>query len=269
MARAGILTLTTDFGSDGPYVAAVKGVVLGLAPGTQLVDVSHSICPQNILEGAFVLAAIADSFPAGTVHLAVVDPGVGTDRRLIAARVGGLDQWFVLPDNGLLSGVLRNRTLDAAWEIANPAVRRQPRVSPTFHGRDILAPAACHLLLSRPPDDLGPRLNSVVTLRNFDPRGEDETLHVGEVIFRDAFGNLITNIDSDRLKSAPADDWIVEIAGEMVRGISVTYSDHPAGTLLALVGSSGWLEVAVANGDAARLLAAGPGTSVWVKQKHQ
>ena len=267
MTRAGILTLTTDFGPEGPYVAAVKGIVLGLVPGTQLVDVSHSISPQNILEGAFVLAAIADSFPAGTIHLAVIDPGVGTDRRLIAARIGGLDQWFVLPDNGLLSGVLRNRPLEAVWEINNPAVRRQPRVSPTFHGRDILAPAACHLLLGRDPADLGPRQEGVVTLRNFDPRGEDETLHVGKVIFRDAFGNLITNIDATRLDSAAADAWVVEIAGEMVEGISRAYGDHPAGTLLALVGSSGWLEVAVTNGDAGRLLAAGPGTSVWIKRK--
>ena len=103
--RTGILTLTTDFGLGGPYVAAVKGVLLGLAPGTQIVDVCHTISPQNILEGAFVLAGIVDAFPAGTVHLVVIDPGVGTDRRLIAARVA--DQWFVLPDNGLITGVTR------------------------------------------------------------------------------------------------------------------------------------------------------------------
>src|SRR5688572_6736094 len=143
MMRPGILTLTTDFGSEGPYVAALKGVILGLAPGTQLVDVSHAISPQNILEGAFVLAALVDAFPAGTVHLAVVDPGVGTDRRLIAASVA--DQWFVLPDNGLLSGVLRNRAPTEIHEITNPEIRRAT-VSPTFHGRDILAPAAAHLL---------------------------------------------------------------------------------------------------------------------------
>src|SRR5258707_4917500 len=117
--RPGILTLTTDFGSDGPYVAAMKGIVLGLAPGTQLVDVSHSIAPQNILEGAFVLAGIVDAFPPGTVHLAVVDPGVGTDRRLVAVLVA--DQWFVAPDNGLLGGVVRNRQPSIIREISNPA----------------------------------------------------------------------------------------------------------------------------------------------------
>src|SRR3954469_19305180 len=102
--QPGILTLTGEFGREGPYVAAMKGIVLGRAPGTQLVDVSHAIAPQNILEGAFVLAGIVDAFPAGTVHLAVIDPGVGTERRLIAARVA--DQWFVLPDNGLISGLI-------------------------------------------------------------------------------------------------------------------------------------------------------------------
>src|SRR5438874_2254435 len=152
MAGPGILTLTTDFGTDGPYVAAMKGVVLSLAPGTQLVDVSHAVAPQNILEGAFVLAEVVDAFPPGTVHLAVVDPGVGTDRRLIAAEVGG--HWFVLPDNGLLSGVTRSREPGGVWEITNPSVRRAT-VAPTFHGRDILAPAAAFLLRGGDPAELG------------------------------------------------------------------------------------------------------------------
>src|SRR3954451_22196254 len=131
--RPGILTLTTDFGHAGPYVAAIKGVVLGLAPGTQIVDVSHTIAPQNILEGSFVLAGVVDAFPEGTVHLVVVDPGVGSDRRLIAVALKG--QWFVLPDNGLLSGVARVQAPDGIWEIANPKIRRQ-KVAATFHGRD-------------------------------------------------------------------------------------------------------------------------------------
>src|SRR5947208_2510861 len=120
--RPPILTLTSDFGRDGPYVAAMKGVVLGLAPTTQLVDVSHAIAPQNVLEGAFVLAGIVEAFPAGTVHLAVVDPGVGTDRRLVA--VSAADQWFVAPDNGLLGGVIRGRVIRGIWEITNPDLWR-------------------------------------------------------------------------------------------------------------------------------------------------
>src|SRR5271157_4729193 len=113
--KPGIVTLTTDFGIGGPYVAAMKGVLLGLAPETQLVDVCHTISPQNILEGSFVLAGIVDVFPKGTVHLAVVDPGVGTERRLIA--VSAADQWFVLPDNGLITGVARRQPTAGIWEI--------------------------------------------------------------------------------------------------------------------------------------------------------
>ena len=121
-----ILTLTTDFGMTGSYVAALKGVLLDLAPGSQLVDVCHTIAPQNILEGGFVLAGIVDVFPKGTVHLVVVDPGVGTERRLIAAMFA--DQWFVLPDNGLLTGVARRRKHAGIWEISNPALQRSRRL---------------------------------------------------------------------------------------------------------------------------------------------
>lgn len=262
MQRPGILTLTTDFGTDGPYVAAMKGVILGLAPGTQLVDVSHAVAPQNILEGAFVLSEVVDAFPAGTVHLAVVDPGVGTDRRLIAAAVAG--HWYVLPDNGLLSGVTRNRPPDSVYEISNPAVRRAT-VSATFQGRDVLAPAAAHLLLGRDPAELGPVRTTFVTLRNFRPTEDPEGL-VGEVIFRDVFGNLITNIAADRLAALPPDGWTVEVAGERIEGLGRTYAESPTGALVALVGGTGWLEVAVVNGDAAQQLSAGSGTTVWVRK---
>ena len=131
--KPGILTLTTDFGMGGPYVAALKGVLLDLAPGTQFVDVCHTISPQNILEGGFVLAGIVDVFPKGTVHLAVVDPGVGTERRLIAVSVA--DQWFVLPDNGLITGVARGRTPAGIWEITNPALRRSDRLGHVSRAR--------------------------------------------------------------------------------------------------------------------------------------
>jgi len=262
MERPGILTLTTDFGHEGPYVAAVKGIVLGLAPGTQIVDVSHAVAPQNIMEGAFVLAEIVDAFPPGTVHLVVVDPGVGTDRRLIVAGVAG--QWFVLPDNGLLSGVTRDRTPTGVWEITNPSVRRAT-VSATFHGRDILAPAAAHLLLGRDPAVLGPARTKHITLRNFRP-DEDPNGLIGEVIFRDVFGNLITNVRADRLAHERADGWTVEISGERIAGLSRTYGDHPTGALIALFGSTGWLEIAVVNGDAAHQLGAGPGATVRVRK---
>jgi S-adenosyl-L-methionine hydrolase (adenosine-forming) len=261
--RSGIVTLTTDFGIGGPYVAALKGVLLELAPGTQLVDVCHTISPQNILEGGFVLAGIVDVFPRGTVHLAVIDPGVGTERRLIAVELA--EQWFVLPDNGLITGVARGRTPTAIREITNPALRRSI-VSATFHGRDILAPASAHLLRGGDPAELGPPRTKFITLRNFEPTADDQG-YVGEVIFRDAFGNLITNINADRLAETPRDAWVIEIAGERIEGILRTYGDRLSGTLIALVGSSGWVEVAVVNGDAARQLTAGAGTTVWCRRR--
>jgi S-adenosyl-L-methionine hydrolase (adenosine-forming) len=253
-----ILTLTTDFGADGPYVAAMKGVILGLAPGTQMVDVSHSIAPQNIAEGSFVLAGIVDFFPVGTVHLAVVDPGVGTDRRLIAVEAGG--HWFVLPDNGLIGEVIRGREPSAIWEICNPDLRRSV-VSPTFHGRDILAPAAAHLLRGGRPSDLGPSLGSVVVLSPPEPL-EDEQGLVGEVVFLDSFGNLITNIARDRFGLVEPAGWSVEILGHKIEGLIRTYGERPPGTLVSLIGSSNRVEVAVVDGDAARLLRAARGTPV-------
>jgi S-adenosylmethionine hydrolase len=261
--RPGILTLTTDFGTDGPYVAAVKGVVLGLAPGTQLVDVSHTISPQNILEGAFVLAGIVEVFPPGTVHLAVVDPGVGTDRRLIAVALA--EQWFVLPDNGLITGVARGRTPAGIWELTNPALSR-PTIAPTFHGRDILAPAAAYLLRGGDPSELGPVRTRFRTLRDFEPTATEQGA-VGEVIFRDTFGNLVTNLSAARLAAFPHDAWTLEIAGNRIEGLVRTYGDRPPGALVALVGSSGWIEIAVVNGDAAAQLMVGPGTTVWLRKR--
>ncbi|CAN5599788.1 SAM-dependent chlorinase/fluorinase [soil metagenome] len=259
--RPGILTLTTDFGADGPYVASIKGVVLGLSPGVQFVDVSHAITPQNILEGAFVLASVVESFPSGTIHLAVVDPGVGTARRLIAAKLA--DQWFVAPDNGLLSVVAQRYSAGEIWEISNPELRRRT-VSATFHGRDILAPAAAHLLLGNDPSSFGSPRHGLVTLPAIAPRREPEGI-VGEVIFRDNFGNLITNVPGDWLAEELPDRWAIQIDGHRIEGLSRTYGDHPPGTLVSLVGSQGWAEVSLVNGDAAQHLNCGPGSTVWFR----
>lgn len=260
--KPNIITLTTDFGISGPYVAAVKGVLLERAPGVQIVDVCHTVSPQNILEGGFVLANIVDAFPAGTVHLAVIDPGVGTDRRLVA--VSAARQWFVLPDNGLITGVTRSHPADSVHEITNPALRREV-VSSTFHGRDILAPAAAYLAMGGAPEELGSPRSKLVSLRNFEPSVDDRGL-LGEIIFRDTFGNLITNIHAERITCAPAESWQIEVAGERIAGIVNTYGDRPPGSLVALVGSSGWVEIAVVNGDAGRLLTAGAGTTVRMRK---
>jgi len=260
-APARVITLTTDFGLGGSYVAALKGILLDLAPGVQMIDICHTISPQNILEGGFVLAGVVDAFPRGTIHLAVIDPGVGTDRRLIAVETA--DQWFVLPDNGLITGVARGRWVKSIWEITNAAIRR-PVVSATFHGRDIMAPAAAHLARGGDPAALGPRRDQFIKLKNFEPT-RDEKGFVGEVVYRDSFGNLITNIHADLLGAERA-DWEIEIANNRIRGLVRTYGDRPTGSLVALVGSSGWVEIAVTNGDAARQLTAGSGTTVWMRR---
>jgi S-adenosylmethionine hydrolase len=256
--RPGILTLTTDFGADGPYVAQIKGVVLGLAPGTQIVDVSHAIGPQDIAEGAFVLAEVVEAFPSGTVHLAVVDPGVGTERRLIV--VEARDQWFVLPDNGLIGEVLRDHGSSGAWEIRNPDLRRAD-VSSTFHGRDILAPVAAHLLRGGDPADVGPRLFDAEPTPP-SVREADRRRLAGEVVFVDAFGNLITSIRREALAGDDPAAWQVEILGRTIDGPVATYGERPPGSLVALIGSSGRLEVAVVNGDASKRLLAARGTPV-------
>ncbi len=259
--RPGILTLTTDFGADGPYVASMKGIVLGMVPDVQFVDISHAITPQNILEAAFVLASVVDSFPVESVHLAVVDPGVGTARRLIATRLA--DHWYVAPDNGLLSVVTRRFPSDQIWEISNPELRRQ-NVSNTFHGRDILAPAAAHLLLKREPSLLGPARHGLVTLPAILPRREPDGI-VGEVIFRDNFGNLITNVPGDWLTEVPPERWAIQINSHSINGLSRTYGEHAPGTLVSLVGSQGWLEISLVNGDASQYLSCGPGSTVWFR----
>ena len=259
--RPGILTLTTDFGADGPYVAEMKGVVLGLAPGTQLVDVSHAIAPQDVEQGAFVLARVVDAFPGGTVHLAVVDPGVGTDRRLIVVQAGG--HWFVLPDNGLIGGVLEAREPAGTWEIRNPRLRRA-FVSTTFHGRDILAPVAAHLLLGGDPADVGPRIVGPILPRKDDAREVGGAL-AGEVAFVDSFGNLITNVTRAALGDWP-DSWLVEVLDHSIGALVTTYGERPPGSTVALIGSSGRLEIAVVNGNAATRLGAIRGTPVLVRR---
>ncbi len=184
---------------------------------------THTISPQNILEGAFVLAGIVDSFPKETVHLAVIDPGVGTDRRMIAVALA--DQWFVLPDNGLISGVVPAHAPTGIWEITNPNIRRA-RLSSTFHGRDILAPAAAHLLRGCDPAELGPVRTKLITLKSFEPT-RDENGFVGEIIFRDSFGNLITNIATERLDPIARDAWTIEVAGAVIHGLNRTYGESP------------------------------------------
>jgi S-adenosylmethionine hydrolase len=245
------ITLTTDFGRDSPYVAAMKGVILSINPAAAIADVSHGITPQNIAEGAFVLGEATRWFPRDSIHLAVIDPGVGTDRKIVYARVG--DQQYVCPDNGLLSYVCRDRQPEQAFEVINQSFFLD-EVSQTFHGRDIMAPVAAHLSLGLLPEKLGPRLDR---LNNFDwPRARRfDTSLTGRIVFVDSFGNLITNV---RREDFPYDvnpaNFVVEAAPQRFIGIVKTYADSLAGAPVALFGSSGFLELAIVHGNAARQL---------------
>ena len=244
-----IITLTTDFGLADGYVAAMKGVILGIAPQAALIDITHQIEPQNVREAAYVLHSAWPYFPLATVHVAVVDPGVGSARRPIAAHIDG--SYFVGPDNGLFTYALQEASQPAyCVHLDNPAYWR-PQVSRTFHGRDIFSPVAAYLANGVPLELLGAPIDDPVRFDTQPPQREPDGALRGQVIHVDRFGNLISNIPGDWLASRL---WTVRIAGQQVAGPSLTYAEAAPGRLLALVSSGGTLEVAVRDGSAAARL---------------
>ena len=256
----GIVTLTTDFGTRDPYVAQLKGVLLAGCEGVRIHDLTHEIAPQDVLEGALFLAAAVPAFPPGTVHLAVVDPGVGTDRRAIAASVGG--QRVVCPDNGLLTLLARRAAIEDVRSLERASQRREP-VSPTFHGRDLFAPAAAFLACGGAPAELGPPLDAPVELPLPHPRREGSRL-AGEVLHIDRFGNAITNLGRSGVEAiAGGRPATIEAAGRRLPLVR-TYGDVADGEALALIGSADLLEVAVRNGSAATALGLERGSEVTV-----
>jgi S-adenosylmethionine hydrolase len=269
-----VITLTTDFGLADPYVAAMKGVILAISPQANIVDISHAVRPQAIEQGAFLLASAWPYFPRGSIHVGVVDPGVGTERRALAVRTPAAT--FVGPDNGLLSPALPDSEREAAWghdqpvpvrlpegyravSLANEAYFRQP-VSSTFHGRDVFAPVAAHISLGVPLDGLGPPLDEMLVLPPFRARREPDGSLRGRVIHIDVFGNLVTDV---RCEDLPAEGPTVEVADRRIVGLSLTYKR--GAEILAVVGGSGYVEIAVPEGSAAELLGAGLGMPVLVR----
>jgi len=273
-----IITLTTDLGLTDAYVAAMKGVILGINPEAKIVDICHSIQPQNIPQAAFVLSTAYPFFPRKTIHVVVVDPGVGTKRRAIILRTPSAD--FVAPDNGVLSYVIQEsspkpaegsitpgqRELEPGVEavaITRPEFWRTP-VSPTFHGRDIFAPVAALLSLGFPPIDFGEAISSVTMLPLPEPYQASDGSLVGHILHIDSFGNLITNIKSDNLPQT-MQAVTIEVGNQLIPGLSRTYAEGRG--LLALIGSSGYLEIAVKGGSARALLDAKVGNEVRIKQQ--
>jgi S-adenosylmethionine hydrolase len=253
-----IVTFTTDFGTRDGYAGAMKGVVLSLAPAAQLVDVTHGIPPHDVVAGAVALAQAAPLFPPGTIHVAVVDPGVGGARADIVVAAAG--QLFVGPDNGVLS--LAAKGARRIHAIANAAFRREP-VSPTFHGRDVFAPAAGQLAAGASLDAAGPLLEAMVDLQ-VPPVYRHGGVVAGEVIHIDGFGNLITSLPADAI---PADAAIeVEgTAGRFEPTLGRTFSDVEPGALIAYIGSGGQLEIARRDGSAVERIGAARGSPVRVR----
>ncbi len=260
MARP-VIALLTDFGVRDHYVAAMKGVMLGVCPDATLVDITHEVPAHDVRAGAQLLAECYAYFPAGTVFLAVVDPGVGSSRRGLAADVG--DYRLVGPDNGLLSAVFDERPPRAVVELTERKYAR-PTISRTFEGRDRFAPAAAWLAQGVMLTALGRALPSHERLTWALPTESALRLH-GEVVRVDHFGNLVTNLDRGRVERLRGDgDVSVRVAGRVVPRLVATYSDVAVGEVCALFGSSDDLEVAVSGGNAAAQLAAGAGSPVEV-----
>jgi S-adenosylmethionine hydrolase len=256
-----LITLTTDFGAGSPYVAQMKGVILSLTREVDLVDLSHAIGPQNVREGAVVLADVAPRFPPGSIHLAVVDPGVGTDRQLVYAEIG--PQRYLAPDNGLLS-LLASREQPARIVALERRSYWLPGTSHTFHGRDILAPVAAHLARGVEPAELGPSCERLVVLDW--PQPQVMASHItGEVLYVDSFGNLITNITRNQATAlGPLASVAVRCGGRATRGVILTYGVAKGGELIALFDSQGRLEIAVVQGNAAHELQVRAGAPVIV-----
>lgn len=252
-----LLTLTTDFGTGSAYVAQVKGVILSLCREVDLVDVSHAISAQNVREGAVVLADATPRFPEGTLHLAVVDPGVGTRRRILYAEIG--NQRYLAPDNGLLSLLVRQHPLRSLRVVDQPQYWL-PKVSPTFHGRDIFAPVAAHLSRGVRPAEMGPPLSHPVMLPWADAVTNGR-LWRGSVQFIDDFGNIITNIPALPPPSALVKVVINNKPVGVLRWVR-TYSDGLPGQWLGLASSDGFCEIAEVNGHAARSLVVDEGATV-------
>ncbi len=245
MPEPKILTLLTDFGLNDVYVGVMKGVIAQINPTLTVVDLTHQIPPQNIAAGRFCLMSAYRYFPDETVHVAVVDPGVGGNRRAIALQFPS--GFLVGPDNGLFGGILSQCPPIAAVELSNPDYWRVPTPSATFHGRDIFAPVGAHLSRGVSLQQLGREIDlaSLVELPIPECQRIDRGV-TGCIQYCDRFGNLVTNIPGSLVQGK---FWSLEIAGETILGCQ-TYSDSPVGSLIALVDSNGWVEIAVNGGNA-------------------
>lgn len=258
--RSGIITLTTDFGTRDAYVGAMKGVIYRILPSAHVVDITHEIPPQKILDAAVLIEGAYPWFPPGTVHVVVIDPGVGTPRRPIAVSSGG--QLFVAPDNGVLSsplglaGALVHEITEVAFEL--------PDRSDTFHGRDVFSPAGAHLASGVELDRLGPQTEKFVRLEVPHPVVSSGRIR-GEILRIDRFGNALSNIPRSLLREIGAGPYEVLVGDRSYGRMLRRYEDVPGGEALALTSGDGRVEISVNNGSAAELLGLSPGDVMIVR----
>jgi S-adenosylmethionine hydrolase len=260
MSTQPIITLTTDFGTASPYVAVMKGVILSINAAARIVDLTHAIRPQDVRHASYFLGTAAPHFPPLTIHVCVVDPGVGSDRAAICVRTD--PHYLVGPDNGVFTGLFRHHAPKWVRQLAEPRYWLKNPPADTFHGRDIFAPVAAHLSLGVDSARLGPELSDPVLLptRSAVTYGNQWR---GEVQFVDDFGNLITNIPGCKLKSKPSR---VSIGGTPIVLKAVrTYAEAALGELVYLVSSDGFVEIAEVMGSAARRLGVAAGAEVEVE----
>jgi len=263
-----LIALTTDFGWNDEYVGVMKGVIIGVTPSARILDLSHDVEPQNIAQAAYLIHGACRFFPDQTIHVVVVDPGVGTSRRLVL--VGARKQLFLAPDNGVLSLLLNDEDFSFARVVANEKLFIRP-VSRTFHGRDILAPVAAHLAAGLSADAIGPPLGRTeLTILPLAPSlAADGKWLEGRIVQVDRFGNLLTNIDRHTVEKFTADNegnaFSVIVGGRTITRLADCYAEGQAGGLLALFGSREYLEIAINQGHAGKFLGVSTGEVVSLR----
>jgi len=256
-----IITLLTDFGTSDIFVGVMKGVILNINPGITIIDITHEIEHQDVISGAFLLGSTYCYFPEGTVHLIVVDPGVGSARRAIAIETE--HYYFVAPDNGSLSYVLSEETVKIAVELSNSDYFL-PEISDTFHGRDIFAPVAAHISGGIPLEYLGDNVADLVKFPILAPQISADRI-MGSVVYIDRFGNLITNISKAVFERTGGErNFVISVKDRRINQIKRAYAEVPVGELLSIFSSFGNLEIAVNGGSAAKILRVEKGALVEI-----
>jgi len=262
-----VITILSDFGCHDEYVGVMKGVILSVCPGVSIVDITHQIDPQDIAQAAYLIPSFYRFFSKGTVHLVVVDPGVGSERDILAANHGG--HFFIAPDNGVLTLLMNREKSDTIVRIRNTDNYIKP-LSDTFHGRDIFAPIGAHIVNGTGLEELGTKtgIENLILLEDLDCRLSETGELVGKIISIDHFGNLITNIDSNRLtnyrKNNPKNRLEICISSHVIAGLSKTYANADPSSPLALIGSRNYLEIAVKGGSAKQFFKARKGDVVRI-----